>query len=155
MNQQQFNDLVYPEPNTGCFLWAGRCDSKGYGRLSSRSNHQVAHRQSFEYANGKFDYKFHVLHTCDNPMCVNPDHLYLGDQKQNNIDRDTRGRQKTKRGTEHKLAKITEQDAINIRVRYFVIKDISQRHLAKCYGISQRKILDILKGRSWKHVLPQ
>ncbi len=117
MTKEQFYNLVFPEPNTGCFLWAGRYDKNGYGRLSHRKL-QIAHRQSYEYTNGYFDHKLWVLHKCDNPACVNPDHLYLGGPKQNCIDRDTRGRQKTQRGTNHKLSKLNDEQIRQIRTLY-------------------------------------
>ena len=147
-----FMERVFPEPNTGCWLWSGRHDKKGYGRLSNRTPLQLAHRFSYALYCGEFDKKMHVLHKCDNPACVNPDHLYLGDQKQNNIDRDTRGRQKTKRGIEHKLAKLTNSDVIQIR-KLHNPKSYPSRKLASMFGISQRKIMHILHGESWKHLL--
>lgn len=153
MTQDQFNALIFPEPNTGCFLWAGRHDNKGYGRLSHGAMHQVAHRQSYENAKGPFDKKMHVLHTCDNPACVNPDHLYLGDQRQNNIDRDSRGRQKTQHGTNHKLAKLDDEKVREIK-RLHNPKTFPTRKLAKMFGVSQKIIMNVINNRSWTHVLP-
>jgi hypothetical protein len=147
-----FMKKVYPEPNTGCWIWAGRHDEKGYGRISHAGTFQVAHRYSYYLHNGEFDIKLCVLHKCDVPACVNPDHLYLGDQRQNNIDRDQRGRQKTARGSAHKLSKITEDQSIEIR-RLWKSGLCQQRQLARIYGVSQPKIMQILKNISWKHTL--
>ena len=153
MTEQQFMNMVYPEPNTGCWLWSGRHDKNGYGRghFLNRTI-QLTHRYSYYLMNGHFDLSKCVLHHCDNPACVNPDHLYIGDMAQNCKDRDSRGRQKTKRGSEHKLAKITEQDSIDIR-KLHLVDGIGQRQVARIYNISQRKVLDIVKNRSWKHTL--
>ncbi len=151
MDREKFMNLVMPEPNTGCWIWIGRFDNNGYGRLSHREKYQVAHRYSFALFNGDFDVKEWVLHKCDNPFCVNPDHLYLGDAKQNMIDRDTRGRQKTQRGSAHKLAKISEADAIQIRALHNS-KTYPTRKLARDFGISQCTVMKILKRVAWNHV---
>jgi hypothetical protein len=153
MEVERFMELVFPEPNTGCWLWAGRHDSKGYGRGHFlKRTMQLAHRFSYYSYKGEIGLNMYVLHSCDNPACVNPDHLYLGDQKQNNIDRDSRGRQKTKRGSEHKLAKLNEQQVLEIR-RLHNPKEYPSRKLSKMFGVSQRKIMDILQGKSWNHLL--
>lgn len=93
-----------------------------------------------------------VLHKCDNPACVNPDHLYLGDPKQNNIDRDTRGRQKTKRGFEHKFAKFSAEQVREIREVHNP-DTLPSRALAKLYGCSQKAIMNIINYKSYKNVL--
>jgi hypothetical protein len=149
---EKFMQLVYPEPNTGCWLWAGRHDSNGYGRGHFKNRTvQLAHRWSYIIAKGPITNNLCVLHKCDNPACVNPDHLYLGDQKQNNSDRDQRGRQKTKRGEDHKLAKLTEDSVIAIRALHNP-KTYPTRKLSKMFGVSQRKIMDVLHRKSWHHL---
>lgn len=148
----KFESLVYPEPNTGCWLWAGRHDSNGYGRghFANRTI-QLAHR--YAYLLYKEDpQKKHVLHKCDNPACVNPEHLYLGDQKQNNIDRDSRGRQKTARGCNHKLSKLSEGEVLCIRSLHDTGK-FPSRLLAKMYSCSQKAIMNIINYKSYKNVL--
>jgi hypothetical protein len=146
-------NLVMPEPNTGCWIWIGRTNYNGYGMCGRQKDsfEQLAHRHSFFLHNGKFDRINWVLHKCDNPFCVNPDHLYLGNAQQNNIDRDTRGRQKTKRGTEHKLAKLNESQVLEIR-KLHNPKVYPTRKLALMYGVSQRKIMHILHRQSWAHI---
>jgi hypothetical protein len=152
-HKAMFDSNVFPEPNTGCWLWAGRHDNKGYGRIHGKSlNIQLAHR--FSYFIYKEDPKGQCcLHTCDNPACVNPDHLYLGDQKQNNIDRDTRGRQVTQHGTNHKLAKLTDDQVQQIRALHNP-KEYPSRRLAKMFGVSQKLIMNILQNKAWSHLLP-
>lgn len=152
MTVDKFNSLVFPEPNTGCWLYAGNFGKSGHGRGSFQKGIQLAHRFAYLIHSNVDPDKMDVLHKCDVPNCVNPEHLYLGDQRQNNIDRDTRGRQKTQRGTDHKLAKLDDEKVLEIR-RYWSLGIVQQRQLARIYEISQRKILDILKNRSWKHLL--
>jgi hypothetical protein len=69
-----------PEPNSGCWLWIAYVDQKGYGRLSTnvRTKPERAHRLSYQVFKGPIENKKHVLHKCDTPSCVNPEHLFLG-----------------------------------------------------------------------------
>lgn len=151
MNQEQFMRQVYPEPNTGCWLWSGRINNKGYGIGKWPNNIQLAHRYSFLIH--KSDPKgLCVLHHCDNPLCVSPDHLYLGDMAQNCLDRDTRGRQKTKRGCEHKLSRFTPETIKAIRSIHDPNKYPS-RKLAAMYLCSQKAIMNIINHKSYKDVL--
>lgn len=82
-----------PEPNTGCWLWTGRVDRYGYGKICSTTTSREfgAHRVVAEL---KFGYlgKALVLHACDNPACVNPQHLRLGTQQDNMTDKKVKGR---------------------------------------------------------------
>jgi hypothetical protein len=96
--EESFFSHVSPEPNTGCWLWDGPVFKLrgGYGVLTHRPSKTImrrAHRVSWEIHNGKIIQEEHVLHKCDNPLCVNPDHLFLGDQKTNMEDMSYKGRQ--------------------------------------------------------------
>lgn len=150
MKKYDFYSKVFPEPNTGCWIWSHPTAKGGYGKFKALSE-QLAHRYSYLIHKGEFDRKLCVLHKCDTPACVNPDHLFLGTQADNNLDRDRKGRQKTKRGTDHKLAKLTEEQVIEIR-RIYKPRITPTRALAKKYGVSQRKIMHILHRESWAHI---
>jgi hypothetical protein len=84
---------VSPEPNTGCWIWLGDRDSGGYGRLMVDGKRRSAHRFAWEIANGRpAPADREVCHRCDNPSCVNPDHLYAGTSRDNKLDCLLRGR---------------------------------------------------------------
>lgn len=98
--EERFNQYVYPDPNSGCFIWAGCENGRGYGsfgvgsRTDGSDRMETAHRQAWVLANGPIPPGLSVLHKCDVRLCVNPDHLYLGTGKDNNLDMALR-----KRGT--------------------------------------------------------
>jgi len=75
-----------PEPNSGCLLWLGGTLPFGHGMIRSRGRHIGAHRAAWEEANGEIPNGMWVLHSCDVPSCINPRHLFLGTQADNNRD---------------------------------------------------------------------
>lgn len=80
-----------PEKN-GCLIWKGSPNSTGYGQCRRKGTWQYAHRLSFQLHIGEIPKGMMVLHKCDNPMCVNPEHLILGTQKDNMQDCSRKGR---------------------------------------------------------------
>jgi hypothetical protein len=91
------DDRIIPEPNTGCWLWLGAINGRsGYGSAKHPAlrKNVSAHRISYEIHFGRAPEELGVLHRCDQPSCVNPDHLFLGTQQDNITDmlRKQRGR---------------------------------------------------------------
>lgn len=134
----------------GCWLWQASTDDFGYGHLGSGRSVVRAHRLSWEIHFGAILGGLCVLHKCDTPACVRPDHLFLGTRNTNNKDRHTKGRYASQPfGEDHGRAKLTTIQVREIRA----FKGIeSQRELAKRFGVSRPTIKFIHQGKTWRHV---
>lgn len=125
-----------------CWIWTGPIAEPGYGKIGSCGQRVYAHRLAWELANGPWDSGLFVLHKCDNKVCCNPNHLYLGTQAENMRDRDERGRSGT--------AKLNRQ-AVKV-IRWAWKRGVRQKRLAELHGISASLIWMIVHGRSWRGV---
>lgn len=144
-------EIFSPFVSTPCWEWNGQKDKHGYGQMCKEGKTVRTHRISFELHKGKIPVDHGVLHHCDNPPCVNPDHLFVGTQLDNMRDRNLKGRTAVFRGSDHKNAKITEPIVLEMRKLY---SDgvYSQRQIGEIYGVSQAHVSDIVRGGYWKHV---
>lgn len=108
MSERRFSpewwaERVEPEPNTGCHIWLGTVCRLGYGRVGMKGRSPVlVHRVAYECAYGPYDASLKVCHRCDNPSCVNPDHLFLGTQRDNMHDMFRKGRARPRGATQPK-----------------------------------------------------
>lgn len=137
------DERTIPEPNTGCFLWLGCADlPNGYGTLKINKICKRAHRVSFETFKGPIPDNKWVLHICDNKLCVNPDHLYLGDRQDNVNDAVRRNRLKPRMGQNNGRARLTDEQALEI-----MNSADNQFVLAARYGVSQASISWIKTGK--------
>ena len=132
---------------TGCIEWFGAKDGCGYGKLFINKKTVSAHRIAYQLAHGPIPVGLWVLHRCDNPGCINPDHLFLGTAKDNSVDRNSKGRNAFQRGEQGPAAKLTE-DKVRL-IRYDIR---SQEAIASDYGVHQGTISRIKLGKSWSHV---
>jgi len=133
--------------DTGCWLWTGPTNGRGYGIFYAGNKDRSAHRISYEAFKGPIPKGLHILHACDTPLCVNPAHLRAGTARENMIDRDTRGRRRHIRGSMIGTSKLTEADVAEIRNSALGLKALGER-----YGISAKQVWSVKTGKSWTHV---
>ncbi len=140
---------AYTAKSSGCWLWIGTRDRRGYGRLMLKGVPLLASRLSWHLHNGDIPLKKYVLHTCDNPSCVNPNHLYIGDQTDNMTDMWNRGRANPGRsvGEKHGMSKLTETMVREVRCGN---KNLST--LAKEFGVSRTTIWQVRSRKTWRHI---
>jgi predicted XRE-type DNA-binding protein len=133
---------------TGCWDWQASRLPKGYGRFSipdgnCNSKSILAHVWAYEYYKGPSGALI-VCHVCDNPSCVNPDHLFLGSYQDNSNDAMTKGRTCTK--CKHWNAKLDDEQVRQIRDSI----GLSQQQLATMYGVSRGHISQLRRNTRWK-----
>lgn len=151
------------QKSDGCWNWTGKHDAFGYGRLWISDKPYVelqAHRFSYTIHIGEIPEGLSILHKCDNPPCVNPEHLFIGTRADNMVDKVQKGRQP--RGIELPQHILTDDDVREIRRRYELRRrttGVATRNdpngaeaLAKEYGVSKWAIFDCCNRRRWKHV---
>jgi len=129
-----------------CWLWRGSTKGRGYGQYRSDGANLLAHRVAYAYASGcDIPDGMVVRHSCDNPLCCNPSHLSIGTQRENMQEAGERGRMV--RGVQHKLAKFSEEDVLEIRRLWAA--GSTQVELADLYGVNQSTISMIVRGKNW------
>lgn len=135
----------------GCWLWTGTVTDRGYGSVNTGGKHgpsRGAHRVAWELTHGPIPKGMVVCHSCDNPPCVRPDHLFLGSQRANL--RDASAKKRTMRGEDHVFHRLTEADVMDIRTRH--ADGTSQADLAREYGLNHQHVSSIVGGRAWAHL---
>jgi hypothetical protein len=146
---ERFERLYVPVPECGCWIWLATIIPSGHGsfRTSKRGNGgaEGAHRAAWRLYRGEIPEGKWVLHHCDTPACVNPDHLYLGDRQDNANDLKTRGG--GHRGETHRYAILN--DAL---VREIRNSDEKATAIARRLGVSKVTIYHVRKRRTWTHV---
>lgn len=135
--------------DSGCWEWQGFRDGKGYGRIALKGRTGGrAHRAAWQEAHGRpVPPGMHVCHTCDNPPCINPDHLFLGTPADNIADMDRKGRRGAARGEASPSAKLTWE-----QVRIIRSSAESAPRLAAQFDVSESLIYQIRTHNIWKEV---
>lgn len=136
------------EKGPGCWIWTG-ARSENYGHFKKHGKVCRAHVVSYELATGNpVPYRMYVLHRCDNPPCVNPAHLFLGDHQANMTDKKTKNRaSRPPRGEANWNAKLTEQGVRAILVD--LDRGVARPAIADKYNVSVATIAHIATGRRW------
>jgi len=160
----QIPDTVkYPDINTPCWHWIGGTYTTGYGKFYCPEKCQLAHRASYTFAFGEIPKDLWVLHRCDNPICVNPEHLFLG-TNQDNVDdcikkiRNARGLKNgicknpelAARGESSGTAKLTNEKVIEMR--NLRKQGMSHSVIASKFGVATMTAWHAIKGKTWAHI---
>lgn len=151
INEERFWAKV--QKTDGCWLWTASVRNRGYGMFSVNRRNCQAHRVSWELAYGPIPDGLHVCHRCDNVLCVRPDHLWLGTNHENHLDKVRKGRWGPDRavvGERHGSARLTEE-AVRI-IRRERTAGALVRDLASRFGVSKRTIYDVSMGQTWSHL---
>lgn len=149
--KERLVSFVEVDPNSGCWLWAyASTDPRGYGRLHVNGRREKAHRASYEAFCGPIPRGGHVLHGCDTPPCINPDHLRIGTAKDNADDRERRGRGNHAIEGRHPKAKLTAEQVSVVRCR--AREGVGLRRLARDFGVTHATIRAIVERRTWRTV---
>lgn len=141
-----FRNYCVIEDN-GCWRWIGRTYPNTYGRIGYNGGELCSHRLSWIVHCGDIPDELWVLHKCDNPACVNPEHLFLGTHRDNEDDKISKGRQM--KGDRHYAAKLTSSEVKEIRSVYGRGTGVQ---LAKKYGVSPGMISMIRNNKNWRNV---
>lgn len=128
--------------SSGCWEWLGGRDRYGYGKVGCYGKIFLAHRLAYLAWIGLIPNGMSIRHSCDNPPCINPEHLIIGTNADNVRDRVTRHRSHSK---------LSEDDVVAIRKTY-AVGDITLKKLAEQYNVSFQLIGLVVNRKNWRHI---
>ncbi len=146
IREESFKSKVKKEEN-GCHIWMGSKTSKGYGSFGF-GKIRGAHRFAYVLKYGEIKDGFFICHRCDTPSCVNPEHLFMGTNKDNVNDCIAKGR--NSKGEYHHNSKLNKLSVMEIR--RMSNDGVSHRNIAKKYGVSYSAIDCVVNKKTWRHV---
>lgn len=139
------------DKSDSCWLWRGAVNDAGYGRFMWTMGKVLqAHVAALLLVGVKVLAGQIVCHTCDNPPCVNPAHLFVGTQRDNLLDMTSKGRRRHAIGENASSAKLTAVDVVEIRHMYAA--GIGYQRIGATFGIHQSTVSAIVSCRTWRHV---
>ena len=139
---QRLRKFVVVAEESQCWVWTGAREEKGYGKTKIAGKQVAVHRAVYELLVAPIPTGMSCCHRCDNPSCCNPDHLFLGTQRDNINDMLAKNRQSSK---------LNPEQVREIR-KIYKHGGITQKQIAEQYGVSRHTITDLLDGTTWKHV---
>lgn len=144
-------EKVYGFLDTECWEWLGGRDSSGYGNIRHEGRNLGTHRVAYLLLVGPIPEGMRVLHKCDFPACINPEHLFLGTQQDNMDDMRAKGRNDYifNKGGRNGRASLTEQQVIEIKRQLSFSTNVG---LAAKYNVTQMVISHIRHRWTWKNV---
>ena len=138
----------------GCWNWIGTKRGKSggvyYGGTNIGRKSVLAHRASYEFYVGEIPSGMLVCHKCDNPQCVNPEHLFLGTHSDNAMDMSLKNRGTN--GEKNKNSKLTDNKVMEIRFAG-KLRNMRQKDIAYVFGVSEKAVHKIINNKTWKHLL--
>jgi hypothetical protein len=137
--KKRFEDKFIPEPSSGCWLWLGTACGRLYGSMGVRGNFIKATHVSLMLDGRHVPIGMGALHHCDNPACVNPEHLYVGDQTDNNRDASKRWRRGMKKETVKNIQLALSEDATRGRFT----------RISESFSVTKYVVSDIAHGKRW------
>lgn len=148
--QEGFEKFVVRKPE-GCWDWKGCCAKPGYGQFRSEMKIYRCHRASWLLHKGEIPEGYFVCHHCDNKRCSNPDHLFLGTCKENNLDAIKKDLLPIGRSGERNPNCKLSEDRVR-EIRKMCKTKMTQREIAKLFGISQATVSAIKINKLWRVV---
>jgi len=143
------NGPIANHMDSRCWIWVGNERGNGYGQILVDGKKVQAHRYSYELYYGTIPTGMLICHHCDVPLCVNPDHLFLGTSRDNAIDRTNKG--KSQYGERNYNAKFTSDDIVYIRKLWNTGLNNSCQ-IARMYNVVSSTIWSIVNNKTWRHV---
>lgn len=141
---------IQPNMESPCWVWTASRTRHGYGYFASGRKMARAHRISWVMTHGEIADGIHVLHRCDNPSCVRPDHLFLGTNDDNVRDKCLKGRHRCGVGENQGNSKLNTAAVLKIRER--LAAGASRKDIASEFGIGQTTVSSIKHRKSWAHI---
>jgi hypothetical protein len=136
--RERFEEYYKESSKDECWEWLSNLDKNGYGEIRVNNKTKKAHRISYELYKGEIPINMFICHKCDNPSCVNPNHLFLGTHQDNVNDKVNKKRQHSK---------LNENDIMSI-----LNSNEKSIILSKIYDVSQKHINRIKRREQWKHI---
>ena len=134
----------------GCWVWTGCRTGNGYGAFKINQRQVGAHQFAYLLFRGPLPQGYMVCHHCDNPLCVNPQHLFLGTQLDNVRDMFSKGRQPIRKGSAS-YSILKEAQVLEIR-KLAEVPGIKRSELAKAFGVTPATIGSVIRRSNWKHI---
>jgi len=141
-------ELYEPIPYDGCWIWLTKSARYGYGGVTIDGNHHATHRLMYELTKGEIPEGMFVCHTCDNRACVNPDHLWLGTNRDNQLDSARKGRANARKGEMHGMSKLKQSEVAAIK-GMALSGNKTQEEIGHMFGVKQNTISRIKTGTRW------
>lgn len=145
--KQSILDNIKINEITDCWEWQKGTDGRGYGSFKVFGKNKKVHRASYEIFNGEIPNGLFILHSCDNPICCNPEHLTTGTNADNLRDMTRKGRNRPQRGENNGRSKLNVQQVLIIKHMKGVYREI-----AKLFNVGTTVVADIKRGKTWRSI---